>query len=575
VFDNGTPSMSATQSFAVVVTESNAAPVLTVPGSRTVTELSTLTLTNTATDSDLPAQMLTFELVSAPGGVNLNPVSGVLTWTPTEAQGPSTNTITLRVFDDGSPSLSATQSFVVTVTESNSAPSLTVPANQTLFELTTLTVTNTASDSDLPAQTLTFALLSAPGGVNLDSVSGVLTWTPTEAQGPSTNTIRLRVFDDGTPSLSVTQSFVVTVMETNSLPVLIVPADQVVVETRTLTVTNTASDGDLPAQTLTFALVSAPSGVNLNPTNGVLTWTPTEAQGPSTNTITLRVFDDGTPSLSVTQSFVVTVTESNSAPTLTVPGSRTITELSTLTVTNTATDSDIPAQTLSFALVSAPIGVNLNPTNGVLTWTPTEAQGPSTNTITLRVSDNGTPSLSVTQSFVVTVTESNTAPVLDLVNDQFVNEATLLTLTLTAADFDLPVQSLIFALDPGAPAGASLGETNGVFTWTPPIGHQPMTNVITVRVSDNGQPSMSATRTFRVIVVSAPQLGIEVSTAGVVTLRWPTVAGRSYQVRFKDELTDANWTDLGAAITADGPVTSITDNSAGHAQRFYQIKLVD
>lgn len=96
-----------------------------------------------------------------------------------------------------------------------------------------------------------------------------------------------------------------------------------------------------------------------------------------------------------------------------------------------------------------------------------------------------------------------------------------------------------------------------------------------MRVSDTGLPSLSAIRMFRVIVVSAPQLGIALSPTGVVTLRWPTVTGRSYQVRFKEKLADANWTDLGAPITADGSVTSITDNSTGRAQRFYQIMLVD
>src|SRR2546426_5654963 len=108
----------------------------------------------------------------------------------------------------------------------------------------------------------------------------------------------------------------------------------------------------------------------------------------STNLITLRVTDNGAPQSSDTRSFTVVVTEANSAPVLTVPTDRTVTELSTLTVTNTASDADLPANTLTFSLVSAPAGANLNPSSGVLTWTPTEAQGPSTNLITVRESDN-------------------------------------------------------------------------------------------------------------------------------------------------------------------------------------------
>src|SRR5205814_1602845 len=162
--------------------------------------------------------------------------------------------------------------------------------------------------------------------------------------------------------------------------------DQTVTELSTLTVTNTASDADLPGNTLTFSLVSAPDGVNLNPSSGVLTWTPTEAQDPSTNLITVRQTANGAPPSSDTSSFTVNVNELNSPTRRSSDLDQTVTELSTLTVTNTASDADLPANTLTFTLVSAPTGVNLNPSTGVLTWTPTEAQGPSTNLITDRKS---------------------------------------------------------------------------------------------------------------------------------------------------------------------------------------------
>src|SRR5439155_20184229 len=108
-------------------------------------------------------------LVSAPDGMSLDPTTGVLTWTPTETQGPRTNLITVQVTDNGSPPLSATNSFTVVVKELNSAPVLTVPLNQTMNELSTLVVTNFATDADFPANTLTFSLVAAPAGVNLDA----------------------------------------------------------------------------------------------------------------------------------------------------------------------------------------------------------------------------------------------------------------------------------------------------------------------------------------------------------------------------------------------------------------------
>ena len=103
----------------------------------------------------------------------------MFSWTPTEAQGPGTNSITVRVTDDGVPPLSDTKTFSVTVSEVNSAPSLTHIFSKTVIEGQLLTFTNTASDPDLPTNTLTFSSLNAPTGVTLNPVTGVLSWTPT------------------------------------------------------------------------------------------------------------------------------------------------------------------------------------------------------------------------------------------------------------------------------------------------------------------------------------------------------------------------------------------------------------
>ena len=143
--------------------------------------------------------------------MTINPTNGAIGWTPTEAQGPSTNTITVKVTDNGSPNLSDTKSFTVTVNEVNSAPVLTVPTNQVINELTTLNVSASATDSDTPTNTLTFSLLSPPAGMTIDPNTGAITWTPGVLQSPSTNTIKVVVTDNGLPNLSVTNSFIVTV----------------------------------------------------------------------------------------------------------------------------------------------------------------------------------------------------------------------------------------------------------------------------------------------------------------------------------------------------------------------------
>src|SRR5213075_431990 len=148
-------------------------------------------------------------------------------------------------------------SFVVTVNEVNSPPGLPPQANRTINELTALIVTNTATDGDLPANGVSYQLVSPPIGANINS-SGVITWTPAETQGPSTNTFTTVVTDSGTPPLSTTNSFVVTVNEVNSPPVLAPQTDRTINELTALIVTNAATDGDLPANGLSYQLFSPP-----------------------------------------------------------------------------------------------------------------------------------------------------------------------------------------------------------------------------------------------------------------------------------------------------------------------------
>jgi hypothetical protein len=100
---------------------------------------------------------------------------------------------------------------IAAMQSANLAPTLNPVSNQTTNAGMTLWVTNSASDPDLPWQTLAFSLLSPPPGAIIDTNSGVIMWRPAVAQANTTNQFRVKVADNGTPSLSATQSFFVTV----------------------------------------------------------------------------------------------------------------------------------------------------------------------------------------------------------------------------------------------------------------------------------------------------------------------------------------------------------------------------
>jgi hypothetical protein len=148
-----------------------------------------------------------------------------------------------------------------------------------------------------------------------------------------------------------------------------------------------------------------------------------------------------------------------------------------------------------------------------------------------------------------------------------------LSFTAQATDPDIPGQTLTFSLGAGAPLGASMG-ANGLFSWTPSQGQAPSTNVIPVRVDDNGTPPLNTTGSFNVYVVLPPQISVGL-VGGQLSLTFPTISGKHYQVYFKDDLGAATWSTLGSAVQANSSTMTLNYNISAIPHRFYRVLVVD
>ena len=571
-------------SFSVEVI--NVRPVLAAIPDQTNDEMTVFSYLATATDDDRPAQTLTYSLTNSPANASINPVTGLITWTPTEAQGPMTTNITVRVTDNGTPNLTVSRTFGIVINEINGAPVLALPADTNINELTVFAATATATDSDIPTNgPLLLELVSGPSGLTV-STNGAIDWTPTEAQGSNTYTVVIRVTDTNEfavneKQLSTTNSLTFTVNEVNLPPVLTVPGAQTLDELTTLTVTNTASDPDLPLNGLMFTLVSPPAGMTIDPTSGVISWTPAEDQGSNTFGITMVITDDSpfainAGHLSVTNTFIVTVTESNRPPVLILPAGTNVNELIHFTATATATDSDIPANPLTFALVSGPAGLTVS-SNGSINWTPDEAQGPSTNAVTISVTDTNplagnATSLSVTSSFEIALNEVNVAPVLGALTDRTVNPGETISFTATATDADLPTNTLSYSLI-SPPLGANLNAANGDFIWRPSAALANTTNVLQVRVQDNGAPVSNDVKSFTVIVHAlAPVVLIPMSySSGQFQFQVGGPTNPDYVIMASTNLTV--WTDIATNVSPATPFQFIDDSAGAFPHRTYRVRL--
>ena len=179
-------------------------------------------------------------------------------------------------------------------------------------------------------------------------------------------------------------------------------------------------------------------------------------------------------------------------------------------------------------------------------------------------------------SRVVVVTVNN-PPVLDSINSLTVHAGTLVAVPNAAADPDAD-QVLTFSLDPGAPAAATMSAGDGLLTWPTSDAQANTTNIFTVRVTDNGVPSLSDAGSFTIAVLGRPLVLSAVLATNLLNLTWSAIAGQTYRLQYKLNLEAADWTEL-LDVVAPGPTASASDASTSDAgpvpRRYYRILVVE
>ena len=209
-------------------------------------------------------------------------------------------------------------------------------------------------------------------------------------------------------------------------------------------------------------------------------------------------------------------------------------------------------------------------TFGAQTSDVSEGRCPDGGTNILSLS-NPTPRLSNVCPF------ANTAPVLAAIGNKFVHQGQTLSFTASATDAESPPQVLTFSVDPGAPAAAHIS-ASGLFNWSTIGVPAPSTNVMTVRVTDNGSPSLDDSELITVVVLTPLSFSQLSRTDTQLTLHWQTAPGETYRIEYKDDLNAGSWTPLPGSenLPAAGSSLSVTVNMSGPPhQRFYRVRPVD
>lgn len=174
-----------------------------------------------ATDPD-SIDVLSYSLTTAPAGMTIDPATGLIQWTPTTNQ-IGIQSVTVRVQDPGG--LFDVQTYSVTVVSppppSNQAPTITSTAVTSASVGQPYSYDVDATDPDT-GDVLTYTLTIAPAGMTIDSVTGLILWTPDATQIGAQN-VTVRVQDPS--GLFAIQNYVVDVSSapppTNHAPIAV------------------------------------------------------------------------------------------------------------------------------------------------------------------------------------------------------------------------------------------------------------------------------------------------------------------------------------------------------------------
>lgn len=487
---NGGVNTTASSTITIFVHAVNDAPTLTAIGNKSVNENALLSFSISGNDVD--GDTLTYSASNLPSGATFNPATHIFSWTPSFVQAGSYPNVQLSVSDTSSASSS--ENITITVNNVDRAPVLASIGNKAVNENTNLSFTVSGTDPD--GDTVDLSATGLPSGATFSTSTGAFSWTPDFSQAGNYSV----TFTATAGSLTNSEVVAIDVGNVNRTPTLTAIGNITADELTPISFAANASDLDGNTITYTLSGTAATAGATIDSMTGAFSWTPTESNGPGTYTATVTATDDGTPApLAGTSSFTITVNEVNLAP-ISNDLSVTTNEDTTATTTLTATDSDVPVQTLTYSIVT-------QPTNGTLTLIGDQAvYTPNQNwfgTDSYEYVANDGVTTSATSTVTVTVQSVNDLPVMTLLG------STPLLLTVGYKDYVDPMVSVMDVED---------GDISASATSTPVLSTDNIGDyVITYSVTDSDSGTASVTRNVSILY----RLGGAEGISGVVGCRDP------------------------------------------------------
>ena len=487
---SGSPTAAGTSTISITVQDSTSPTPQTATKSLPLTVAPALLITttslpggtiNTAYSANVSATggtgAYTWSATGLPNALSINPTTGQITGTPTAA---GSSTVTVTVHDSASPTpQTASKTFTLVIASAELVITTASLPGGTVGVPYTATVSATGG---VAPYAWTGSRL--PPGLSINAASGQITGVPTDA-----GTFGATITVTDASSQSASQNFTITISITPvSITTTSLPAGTVSVP---YNASLSATGGVLPYH---WSAVGLPSGLSIDSNTGQITGTPSTV-GVSTVTVTVQ---DGASPSPQTASKTFTLTIASLLPvidTVSLPGGA----VGTLyNVTLSASGGTTP---YSWSAAGLPVGLTIDPSSGQISGTP---GAPGTSSVTVTVTDSGTPARSATKTFSLTIAPAPlTITTTSLANGTV---GVAYTAALAAGGGTMPYTWSAS----GLPSGLSMNASTGQITGTPTAAGA---SSVSVTVTDSGSPTpQSATKTLSLTIVPA---ALSITTASL------------------------------------------------------------
>ncbi|MCJ7725043.1 MAG: putative Ig domain-containing protein, partial [Acidimicrobiia bacterium] len=251
-----------------------------------------------------------------------------------------------------------------------------------------------------------------------------------------------------------------------------------------------ASATDPDGDTRTWSATGLPAGLGIDPATGLISGTVDFDAAPGSPYSVLVIVED-VDGLQDLDSFTWTVSNTNRPPLVVDPGSQSGAEGDSISLPMAGSDPD--GNGLTWSATGLPNGLSIDPGSGAISGAiGYDASPGSPFTVTVRATDDGSPSQFHEVVFLWTVADTNRAPTLIDPGAQNNAEGDAISLAMVASDPDPDTLTwTAFNLPPGLIIGSASGVISGTLTFDAASSY-----TVTVRVTDDRVPFLFDEVTF-------------------------------------------------------------------------------